>query len=155
MPLIDPSLLGHETAPQSVLITPADIAAFAAAIGESNPVFYGELPARRLGFAGIPIPPTFITRLRVPFAEAGLDPLHTQVLHVEQEYTYLGPVVAGDTLVGRHRVAQVRQSGRGDMALMTLEQLCDRPDGDRVITGKASLIVRNASTLLSIGFLLI
>ena len=145
MALLDSSLQGHETVPETVLITAQDIRDFASAIGESNPLFFDESLARRAGFSGIPMPPTFVTRLRVPFAEAGLDPLHSLVLHVEQEFSYTRKVMAGDTLIGRHRVASIRQSGRGDMAIMTLEQLCDSPGGDRLVTGKASLIVREMS----------
>ncbi len=142
MALLDPSLVGHETQPETVLITPEDIRAFAAAIGDDNPVFFDESAALRAGYASLPMPPTFVTRLRVPFAEAGLDPEHSQVLHVEQEYRYTRPILAGDILVGRHRVASIRLSGRGDMAIMSLEQFCDSLEGERIVTGKASLIVR-------------
>ncbi len=93
------------------------------------------------GYTTIPAPPTFVTRFRVPFAEAGLDTEHSQVLHGEQEYVYERPVGVGETLVVRHRIASIRQS-RG-MALMTIEQLCDTPAGERAITGKATVIVRD------------
>ena len=82
-----------------------------------------------------------MTRFRVPFAEAGLDTEHSQVLHGEQEYVYERPVGVGEILTVRHRIASIRQS-RG-MALMTIEQLCDTPAGERAITGKAMVIVRD------------
>ncbi|MGO8949094.1 MAG: MaoC/PaaZ C-terminal domain-containing protein [Ktedonobacterales bacterium] len=151
MALLDPSLVGNETAPETVLITPEDIRAFAEAIGDNNPIFFDESAALQAGFASIPMSPTFVTRLRVPFAEAGLNPEQSQVLHVEQEYTYTRPTLAGDILVGRHRVSSIRLSGRGDMAIMTLEQLCDSPEGDRIITGKATLIIREMSAAGSSG----
>jgi len=142
MPL-DPSLAGHETTPETGTITVEDITQFARAIGDSNPVFRHPDEARRAGFADVPAMPTFVTRFRVPFAEAGLDPEHSQVLHGEQEYTYARPLVAGDTLAVHHRVASIRQSGRGGMAIMTLEQICRTPDGTQVATGKAIVIVRD------------
>jgi acyl dehydratase len=63
------------------------------------------------------------------------------VLHGEQEYVYERPIGVGETLTVRHRIASIRQS-RG-MALMTIEQLCDTPAGERAITGKATVIVRD------------
>jgi acyl dehydratase len=140
MGLLDPSMVGHETRPETVHITSEDIRAFATAVGDTNPIFFDESMAQRAGFTHIPMLPTFVTRLRVSFAETGLDPEHSQVLHAEQEYSYARPVLAGDILIGRHRVSSIRLSGR--MAIMTLEQLCDDLQGDRIVTGKAMLIVR-------------
>ena len=143
MPL-DPALVGHETTPETSEITAETIGQFADAIGDNNPIFHDAAAAERAGFSNIPVTPTFVTRFRVPFAEAGLDPEHTQVLHGEQEYEYSRPLVAGETLTARHRVASIRQSGRGGMAIMTLEQLGNTPTGERVVTGRATVIVRDA-----------
>jgi acyl dehydratase len=141
--VLDQSLVGHETEPDRAVMTAGDIRAFADAIGDSNPIFRDEAAAKQAGFAHIPVPPTFITRLRVPFAEAGLDPMRSQILHTEQEYAYTRPLLSGDTVVGRHRIASIRQSGRGDLAIMTLEQFVDDIDGERIATGKATLLVRS------------
>ena len=141
--VLDLSLVGHETESERVVIAAGDIRAFADAIGDTNPIFRDESAAKQAGFAHIPAPPTFITRLRVPFAEAGLDPLHSQILHGEQEYAYTRPLLSGDTVVGRHRIGSIKQSGRGDLAIMTLEQFVDDLDGERIATGKATLLVRS------------
>lgn len=143
MPL-DPALVGHETPPQSGQISAEAIRQFADAIGDTNPIFRDEAAARAAGYGGIPAEPTFITRFHVDFAEAGLDPEHSQVLHGEQEYSYERPLTVGELLTVRYRVASIRQSGRaGGMAIMTLEQLGDTADGQRVVTGKATIIVRD------------
>lgn len=144
MPL-DPSLVGHETHGETGTITAEDVRAFADAISDTNPIFRDPAAAQLAGFPSIPALPTFVTRFRVPFAEAGLDPEHSQVLHGEQEYAYARPLYAGDTLAVRHRVASIRQSGRaGGMAVMTIEALGDAPDGERIVTGRATVIVRDA-----------
>ena len=144
MPL-DPSLVGHETHGETGTITAEDVRAFAEAAGDTNPVFRDPAAAQLAGFPNIPALPTFVTRFRVPFAEAGLDPDHSQVLHGEQEYVYTRPLYAGDTLSVRHRVASIRQSTRaGGMAVMTIEALGDTPDGERIVTGRATVIVRDA-----------
>jgi acyl dehydratase len=142
MPL-DQSLIGHETSSEHVLIAAEDIREFADAIGDANPIFHDEFAAQQAGFTHLPVTPTFVTRLRVSFADAGLDPEHSQVLHGEQEYVYTRPLLAGETVVSRHRVATIRQSGRGGMAIMTLEHLCDTPNGERIVTGKSTVLVRD------------
>jgi acyl dehydratase len=149
MPL-DPSLVGHETQPETGSLSAEAIAQFADAVGDENPIFRDAEAARRAGFRAIPVMPTFVTRFRVPFAEAGLDPEHSQVLHGEQEYTYTRPLYARETLTVRHKVAAIRQSGRGGMAILTMEQIGDDAR-ERVATGRAVVLVRdeppNASAL--------
>jgi len=140
MPL-DPSLVGHETSPQSDVISATAVQQFADAIADSSPIYRDLDAARAAGYLTIPAPPTFVTRFIVPFAEAGLDTERSQVLHGEQEYVYERPLGVGDTVSVRHRIASIRQS-RG-MALMTIEQLCDIATGERAVTGKAMLVVRD------------
>lgn len=140
MPL-DPALVGHETQPETAVISAEAVRQFADAIADDSAVYRDADAAHAAGFATIPVPPTFVTRFLVPFEEAGLDTEHSQVLHGEQEYVYERPVCVGDSLTVRHRIASIRQS-RG-MALMTIEQLSDTADGARAITGKATVIVRD------------
>ncbi len=136
--------IGHQTAPQTGVVTAEAIRQFAEAVGDSNAIFRDEAAARAAGFSGIPAEPTFITRFHVAFADAGLDPEHTQVLHGEQEYTYERPLVAGDQLTVRYVVTGMRQSRRADgMAIMTLAQQCDTTAGQRAAVGKAIIIVRD------------
>ena len=145
MPL-DPAMVGRETEAGTETITADAVRQFADAIGDNNPVYRDAAAAERAGFAGIPALPTFVTRIRVSFAESGLDPTRSQVLHGEQEYEYNRPIVVGDTIRMRHRIASIRQSARaGNMAIMTIEQLGDTPEGERVVTGRSTAIVRDAA----------
>lgn len=146
---LDPSLIGRETRPEMATIAAEDISAFADAIGDPSAVFRDEAAARAAGYAHIPAPPTYITRFRVPFAEAGLDVEHAQVLHGEQEYTYERPLYVGDGVKVWHKIASLRQAGRGGMAVMTLEQYCDTHAGERIATGKAVVIVRETPAELT------
>jgi acyl dehydratase len=143
MPL-DPSLVGHETRPETGTLSAEAIAQFADAVGDRNPIYHDSAAARRAGFRDIPAMPTFVTRFRVPFAEAGLDPEHSQVLHGEQEYSYVRPLYAGESLTVRHKVAALRMSGRGGMAILTMEQIGERAS-DRVVTGRAVVLVREGA----------
>lgn len=141
---LDPSLLGHETQPETGTVTAEDVRQFADAIGDAKPLYRDADVARAAGYGNIPAPPTFVTRFRVSFEEAGLDVERVQVLHGEQEYTYTRPLYVGDTLVVRHRIANVRQV-RGTMAIMAIEQLCDSGAGERIATGKSTVIVREGA----------
>ena len=136
--------VGHQTSTQSGAVTADTIRQFADAVGDANSIFRDVAAARAAGYTDIPAQPTFITRFHVAFAEAGLDPEHTQVLHGEQEYIYEKPLVAGDEVSVRYVVSAIRQSRRADgMAIMTLEQQCDTSEGQRIATGKAIIIVRD------------
>jgi acyl dehydratase len=143
--LLDPSLVGHETQPETGTIAAEDIRDFATAIGDDNPIYRDKAAARVAGYLFLPAPPTFITRFRVPFEEAGLDVQRMQVLHGEQEYLYERPLYAGDKVSVWHRIATLRQLDRAGVAVMTIEQLCDSAAGERIVTGKATVIVREAS----------
>lgn len=144
MPL-DPSLIGHESAPQTNSVTADDIRAFAEAVGDTNPIFRDPAAAQLAGFRHVPALPTFVTRFRTSFAESGLDPTRSQVLHGEQEYEYARPLYAGDTVVTRQRITSIRQSARsGGMTIMTYEQTGDTPDGEHIFTGRATAIIREA-----------
>lgn len=144
MPL-DPGLLGHETTPETGTIHREDIRRFADAVGDHSPIFRDAEAARRAGYGDVPAMPTFVTRFRIPFAEAGLDPEHSQVLHGEQEYKYERPLVAGEALTVRHRVATMRTAAGGTMTILTLDQLGDDAHGNRVVTGRATVIVREGA----------
>ena len=141
---IDPSLVGHETQVETGTVNAEDIRQFADAVGDTNPIFRDAAAAQLAGFRQIPAMPTFVTRFRVPFAESGLDPEKSQILHGEQEYEYVRPLYAGDAISVRHRIASIRQSARaGGMTIMALEQLGDTTSGERVFIGRATVIVRD------------
>jgi acyl dehydratase len=145
MPL-DPSLVGHETARQQYSVNAQDIAQFADAIGDANPLFRDPARATSAGFAAVLATPTFVTRLRVPFAEMGLDPQRMQVLHAEQQYEYTRPLHAGQQVVAWHRLATLRSSARsGGMSILTLDAPGEDPEGAPLFMGQAVVIVREGA----------
>ena len=145
--LLDPALVGHETPQQTHTILAADVRQFADAIGDASLIFRDAAHARALGFPAALATPTFVTRIRVPFGEVGLDPARAQILHGEQEYEYTRPLHVGDQVVAWHRLASLRQSGRGGgMAVMTIEMLGQAPDGTHLFTGRATVVVREGES---------
>lgn len=145
MPL-DPGLVGHETAHLTDTVTAADIARFADAIGDPNPLFRDAAVAARAGFPAVLATPTFVTRFRVPFEEIGLDPARMQVLHAEQQYEYAAPLHAGQKVVSWHRLASLRSSARsGGMSILTIEVPGQDPSGAALFMGQSVVIVREGA----------
>jgi acyl dehydratase len=130
-------------------ITADDIARFARAVGEENPIFYDPEAAREHGFPDVIAPPTFtVTQIfRVPREErerrlgANLD--YGRVLHGEQEFTYNRLPIAGETLKARMRIAKdLTKEGKrgGSMRFVTYESVFKDADDDVVLTGYYTLI---------------
>jgi acyl dehydratase len=139
----DPSLVGHETPRVTYSVTPADVARFADAIGDANPLFRDPAQAATAGFPAPLVPPTFVTRFRVPSEQIGLDPTRMQVLHGEQQYEYLRPLQVGQQVVAWNRVAGVRSSARtGGMSILTVEAPGETPGGEPLFLGRAVVVVR-------------
>jgi acyl dehydratase len=122
---------------------------FARAVGEDNPVFFDREAAEQHGFPNVVAPPTFTTTqiFHVPRDErerrlgANLD--YGRVLHGEQEFIYKRLPVAGETLVGRMRIAKdVTKEGKrgGSMRFVTYESVFTDEAGDEVLTALYTLI---------------
>lgn len=85
---------------------------FAAAIGETTPLYVDEDVARRAGYRSLPLPPSFLFGLALEpgepfpwFASVGFD--LPRVLHGEQSFTYHAVPCAGDRLHVEHRITDL------------------------------------------------
>ncbi|SIQ60302.1 Acyl dehydratase [Aromatoleum tolulyticum] len=85
---------------------------FAAAIGETTPLYVDEDAARRAGYRSLPLPPSFLFGLALEpgepfpwFASVGLD--LPRVLHGEQTFTYHAVPCAGDRLHVQPRISAI------------------------------------------------
>lgn len=127
---LDQSLVGRSfppTAPHHV--TEASIAAFAAATGGATPD--GRAPA------------TYPIVLAFEAMQAFLDAEQVElqrIVHGEQRFSYLRPLVAGDTLVATLTVASLRQISGNDI-VGTTSTFTDA-DGSVVCTASATLVHR-------------
>lgn len=126
-------------------VTAADIAAFAAAVGATDPVHTDLETARKAGYADVVAPPTFLvrfeqdsTRAYVADPEAGVD--YARVVHGEQSFTHHRPVVAGDQVTATTTVEQIRQAGGHAMVTVRTE-LADAA-GVPVCTARSTIVVR-------------
>ncbi len=146
--MIDTKWIGHQLAKSTLFIERGRLKFFAKAIGERNPIYSDEAAAAAAGYADIPAPPTFLfaaqldsnalfdllARLGVPLAK---------ILHGEQGFEYVSPVVAGDTVVVSSHVTNIYDRRGG--ALEFLETECEAVNqrGETVAKMRNVTVVRN------------
>ena len=131
-PLIDPSLIGTQTEPETFEVERGAIRKFAEAIDDPNPAFR----------SGDIAPPTFPTtfRSRIP----GINVPAARVLHGGEEYVYDRPIRAGDRITCVRRVVDtyVKKGGSGTLNFLITEQEGRDADGTLVYRNRSTIIVR-------------
>lgn len=143
--MLDRTLIGRESEPTVVEVEKGAIRRFAEAIGDPSPLALDEAAARAAGFAGLVAPPTFAVALG--WSERfrhSLDLGTRSVLHGEQSFEYARPIVAGDRLTVRSKVADVqeRAGASGPMDVIVIEDEGRDDRGELVFRARATFILR-------------
>ena len=147
---LDPSFVGRTYGPSGPYeVGREHVRSFADAIGETSPLCRDVDVARAAGHADVVAPPTFLTVLGFRYAEdspvadpaLGLD--YTRVVHGEQSFTSVRPVVAGDRLRTTTTVTDVRTAGRHEM-LTTVASVVDA-DGQPVAEMRSTIVSRGTA----------
>jgi acyl dehydratase len=122
---------------------------YAAAVGETNPLYFDVDAARAAGYADVVAPPMFAvvysSRSLIPAlfdAEVGMD--FSRMVHGGQEFRWGPVVVAGDEITTEARVKDI--SERGDMGFYVFETESRNERGETVCTGTWTNIVRGVSS---------
>lgn len=146
--MIDKQWIGHDLGRSVLPIERGRLRFFAKAIGETDPVYTDEAAARDAGYADLPAPPTFLfaaeldsgaffallERLGVPLGK---------VLHGEQRFEYLAPVVAGDTVTVSSRVADLYEKKNGALEFIEIESQAVNQHGAPVARLRSVTVVRH------------
>jgi acyl dehydratase len=148
MPL-DQGYVGRTYPPTpAYLVSREKIAEFADAVGDPNPAYRSVEAARALGQPDVVAPPTFVVLVtsrssaQVLFdPELGLD--YSMVVHGEQSFSYVRPVVAGDRLVAVATVENIRSAAGND--LLTLRADVSTADGEPVCTARSTVVARGTA----------
>lgn len=118
---------------------------FAAAIGDENPACHDLDAAQARGLTDVMAPPTFpfVITIRAMSAamfdpEIGLD--YGRVVHGEQSFDYVRPLVAGDEVVVAASIESIDSTGRNE--LMTVRADVLTVDGEVVVTTRSVLVSR-------------
>jgi acyl dehydratase len=143
--MLDRSLIGRESEPVIHEVEKNAIRRFAEALGDPNPIYVDETAARAAGYPSLVAPPTFPVSLasNERFRHS-LDLGTRNILHGEQSFEYARPIVAGDRITVRSKVADVqeRAGASGPMDVILIEDEGRDEKNELVFRTRAMLILR-------------
>jgi acyl dehydratase len=143
--MLDKSLIGRESEPVVHEVERGAIRRFAEAIGDPNPIYVEDEAARQAGHPTVVAPPTFpfVLTVNERFRHS-LDLGTRSLLHGEQQFDYGRPIVAGDRITVRSRVADVqeRAGASGPMDILVIEDEGKDAQGAFVFRARSTLVLR-------------
>ena len=154
--MADKSKLGMEFPAYTFVVEKDKIIEFAIAVSQKedkeqiNPIYYDEEAAKKAGYQGIPVPPTFPTSsffwtgggLMATVKTLGID--LSKLLHREEEYEYFGSIYAGDVITRKMKVIDMLKKGTRDkiVEVTVLETELINQRGELVLKYRTKLIER-------------
>ncbi|MEY4311774.1 MAG: hypothetical protein RLZZ571_544 [Actinomycetota bacterium] len=126
------------------LVTTENIAAFANAIGDDNPIYFDQGAAQSFGHTTVCAPPTFpiavtMKAMEEAFHDPKLNMDYSRIVHSDQRFEYKRPIQVGDELVVRAFVEDIRALGNNDIATFRTEVFSKN---ELVVTAWSKLVVR-------------
>ena len=146
--MIDMQWIGHEFRSSEMAIERGRLRFFAKAVGETNPVYTDVEAARAAGYSDLPAPPTFLFAAELDSGamferlDAMAIPLG-KLLHGEQGFEYFAPVVAGDTVTVRTRVADIYVKKNGALEFVEMLAEVSNQRGEHVASLRSLTVVRH------------
>jgi acyl dehydratase len=124
------------------------IGEYARAVGEENQVYFDRGAAQKAGFRDVASPPMFAVVYCSPsVAPALFDPdvglNFAMMVHGGQEFVWGEPVCAGDVISTVTSVKDI--SEKGGMGFYVFESVSTNQDGQEVVRGTWTNIVRGVS----------
>jgi acyl dehydratase len=121
---------------------------FARAIGDTNPLYHDLEAAKEAGYPDVVAPPTFLVatipgRLGLPVDDPALGLDFSRVVHGEQKFNLLRPVVGGDELVVVTTITNIRTAGRNE--ILTSTYVFTTTAGEPVATGLCTVVSRGTA----------
>lgn len=137
--------IGKSFAPTTYAVGREKIREYAAAVGETNPLYFDVGSARAAGYADVVAPPMFAvvyaSKSVIPAIfdpEVGIN--FAMMVHGGQEFRWGPVVVAGDEITTTASVKDI--SAHGGMGFYVLESVSENQRGENVCTGLWTQIVR-------------
>lgn len=116
--------VGTESEPYTFEVEKGDIARYAQAIGDADPVFSDEAAARLTRYGGIVAPPTYLIVMRIlEPRDLKLRGPYTRSVDGGSHWKYLEPVRPGDRLTARVKLVDLyeREGSLGPMLFVISE----------------------------------
>ncbi len=144
--MVNAELVGREFTPTApYLVGREKVREFARAVLASNPIHFELDAAHAAGYADLVAPPTFPIVLQqftldqlLAEPDAELD--FSRVVHGEQRFSYVRPVVAGDELTAQLSVSSIKTLG-GNAMVSCVSEIRDA-EQQLVLTATSTLVVR-------------
>jgi len=141
-------VIGKTYEPTTYAVGREKIREFAAAVGETNPLYFDPDAARDAGYGDVVAPPMFAVVYGArSVGPAILDPEvginFAMMVHASQEFIWGPLLVAGDEITTTASVKDV--SDRGGMVFYVFETVSVNQRGENVCTGIWTQIVRGDS----------
>ncbi len=145
---INASYAGREYAPNAPYAVGREkVREFASAVGATNPAHHNVEAARGLGFSDVIAPTTFAVIIAqraeaqlIEDPEAGID--FSRVVHADERFTLIRPIVAGDEVVTTLHVDKVVERAGLAMVTTRCELFCATNPDDHIATVFSTLAVR-------------
>jgi acyl dehydratase len=146
--VIDRRHIGARLTPYSLAAEPGRLRFFAKATGQQDPVYCDEAAAREAGFAGLPLPPTFLFSMELDApdpAETGrlLGYLSKRVLHGEQHFTYHRVACAGEPLRFESFISDIYDKKNGALEFIVRDTRVTDAAGEPVADLRRVIVVCN------------
>jgi acyl dehydratase len=147
--MVDRSIVGRRFTPVHAIVEAGRLRAFFNTLKETNPVYRDPEQAAAAGYAGVPIPPTYLFCLEMMDAENSFEFLDIfnveigRVLHGEQRFAYHLPVVVGDRLTFDSVVTDVVDKKNGAMTLITVTTAVTNQRAERVADTTRTVVILN------------
>ncbi|MBO0768579.1 MAG: MaoC family dehydratase N-terminal domain-containing protein [Solirubrobacterales bacterium] len=144
--MLNSERIGHEYPPLVYAVGREKIREYAAAVGDTEPLYTDLDAARAAGFADLVAPPMFAVVYAGGGLEQGLfDPQlgidFQRVVHGAQEFSWPGPaVVAGDEITSVFSVGEIRETA--GLVFYEFGSRSVNQAGATVCEGKWTIIVR-------------
>jgi acyl dehydratase len=142
---IDTEAVGKRYPPLVYAVGREKIREFAAAVGETDPLYSDLEAARAAGYEDLVAPPMFV----VVYAGASINPAlfdpevgidFARMVHGRQEFRWGRVVVAGEEITTTTTVKDIRS--RGGLGFYVFETVSEDASGETVCTGTWTHIVR-------------
>ncbi len=124
------------------------IGEYARAVGEERPIYFDRASATEAGFRDVAAPPMFAVVYSTGSVAPGIfDPDvgidFSMMVHGSQEFEWGEPVCAGDVITTVTSVKDI--SEKGGMGFYVFESVSTNQDGDQVVRGTWTNIVRGVT----------
>jgi acyl dehydratase len=143
---MDLAAVGKRFPPYEFLVERGKIKEFADAIGDSNPIYRDPEYAAASPVGGILAPPT-ITRSFLYETRDSVEALNVKdwsyIVHGEQEFEYLAPILAGDVLTAQDTIVSIveKESRRaGKLQIAVIETVFHNQRGEKVQIARRTLV---------------